>query len=263
MNNEVQVQAVIQARMGSTRLPGKVLLDLAGRSILEHVIRRARSASRVERVVVATSNRPEDEAVAEWCEKSRVPCVCGDADDVLSRFLAALTVWPARHIVRLTADCPLHDPGVIDALIDLHLRGGYDYSSNLHPPMFPHGLDAEVVTREVLETAGRESRIPSHREHVTLFIREHPERFRFGNLTFGRDVSRYRLTIDRPEDLRFLRAFMSRVADKDQILGIYELVRLLEKFPELVEINGSLDRYEWKQKIRESESRDVTLGKTN
>ncbi len=263
MNTEVNVQVIIQARMGSTRLPGKVLLDLAGRSILEQVWRRATAVSRVERVVVATSDQPEDDAIADWCTKNRVLCVRGDAADVLARFLTALTVWPARHVVRLTADCPLHDPGVIDALIDLHLRSGCDYSSNLHPPMFPHGLDAEIVTREALETAGRESRISSHREHVTLFIREHPERFRFGNLTFGRDVSAYRLTIDRPEDYRFLQAFMSRVADKDQLLSIYELVRLLEKYPELVEINGSLDRYEWKNKIRESESRDVKLGAPN
>ncbi|HNV71367.1 MAG TPA: spore coat protein, partial [Candidatus Ozemobacteraceae bacterium] len=184
-------------------------------------------------------------------------------EDVLARFLDTVKLWPTRHVVRLTADCPFHDPGVLDALVDLHLRGDYDYSSNLHPPTYPHGLDAEVVRREVLEMADRESTAPSHREHVTLFLREHADRFRCGNLTFGNDVSAYRLTLDRPEDYRFLQAFMTRVADLDSIPSIYEIVRLLELFPELVTINGSLERYEWKKTIREREARDVNIGRTS
>lgn len=261
MMPEVGVQVIIQARMGSTRLPGKVLLDLGGRPIIGQVVRRAKVISRVERVVVATSESPADDAIAQWCQKEQIPCCRGSAEDVLSRFLTTLQEWPARQIMRLTADCPLHDPGMLDALIDLHLQGRFDYSSNLHPPTFPHGLDAEMVTRQALEMAGQESTATSHREHVTLFIREHASRFRFGNLQFGRDVSRYRLTIDRPEDYRFLQAFMSRVADPDSIPGLYEILRLLERFPELTEINGDLKRYEWKEKIQETEGRKVKLGR--
>ncbi|HOY68763.1 MAG TPA: glycosyltransferase family protein [Candidatus Ozemobacteraceae bacterium] len=255
----VETEAIIQARLGSTRLPGKVLLDLRGMPILGHVVRRARAASRIGRVVVATTTDSADEAIADWCDRAQIPVFRGSPGDVLDRYARCAEVWPCRRIVRITADCPLIDPGVIDEVVALHQTGEYDYVSNLHPPTFPHGLDVEAVSAELLARVWREASLPSHREHVTLFIRENRDRFRFGNVSFGRDASRYRVTVDRPEDYAFMKAFLGLIPEGIELPSVYEVLRLLETHPEIVAINGGQDRYEGARRSAAAEGRPLNL----
>lgn len=259
-NQRVETQAVIQARLGSTRLPGKVLLDLQGIPILGHVVRRTRAASRIARVIVATTTLSQDDPVADWCKSAGVACFRGSAADVLDRYAACLEVWPCRRLVRITADCPLIDPGVVDEVIALHETGEFDYVSNLHPPTFPHGLDAEVVSAKILKRVSEEATLPSHREHVTLFIRENLDLFRFGNVTFGRDASGFRVTIDRPEDYEFLKSLMALIPTETELPSLYEILRLLESHPEIVSINSGHDRYEGARISAKAEKRNLSLG---
>ncbi|HOT27360.1 MAG TPA: glycosyltransferase family protein [Candidatus Ozemobacteraceae bacterium] len=259
-NDRVETQAVIQARMGSSRLPGKILLDLQGMTVLGHVVRRTRAVSRIARVVVATTTQPEDDAVESWCKTAGVPCFRGSAMDVLERFAKCVTVWPCRRVVRITADCPLIDPGVVDDVIAMHETGAFDYVSNLHPPTFPHGLDVEALSTQLLKRVAEEATLPSHREHVTLFIRENRDHFKFGNVTFGRDASRFRVTLDRPEDYEFLKALLALIPPATELPSLYEMLRLLEAHPEIVAINGGQDRYEGVRKAVKAEKRTLTLG---
>ena len=259
-NDRVETQAVIQARMGSSRLPGKILLDLVGTTILGHVVRRARAASRIARVVVATTTQPEDDAVESWCRSAGVPCFRGSAMDVLERYATCVSAWPCRRVVRITADCPLIDPGGVDEVIAMHETGVFDYVSNLHPPTYPHGLDVEVLSTQLLKRVAEEATLPSHREHVTLFIRENRDHFKFGNVAFGRDASRFRVTLDRPEDYEFLKALLALIPPAIELPSLYEILRLLDVHPEIVAINGGMDRYEGVRKAVKAEKRNLLLG---
>ena len=209
------VIAVVQARMGSSRLPGKVLADLGGRPVLELMLARLRRAH-VDHLVVATSDGTGDDPVAALVEHLGLPVVRGPEADVLGRFLLALDRFPADDIVRLTADCPLIDPVVVDSAVGLHRRTGADYTSNSLERTFPDGLDVEVVRADALRQAGAEAVDPAEREHVTPFLHHHPERFTLASLETGEQLAHERWTLDTPEDLDRLRTI---VADLDDPVG--------------------------------------------
>ncbi|HMQ24518.1 MAG TPA: glycosyltransferase family protein, partial [Acidimicrobiales bacterium] len=204
--------AVVQARMGSTRLPGKVLADLGGRPVLQLMLERLTRAH-VDRLVVATSNRPGDDPVADLAEALGVPVVRGSEADVLGRFLLALDRFPADDVVRLTADCPLIDPLVVDAAIGLHRRTGADYTSNTLERTFPDGLDVEVVRTEALRVAAAEAERADEREHVTPFVYHRPERFVLASLETGEQLGHERWTLDTADDLDRLRAVVAGLDD--------------------------------------------------
>jgi spore coat polysaccharide biosynthesis protein SpsF len=198
------VLAILQARMSSTRLPGKVLRPLLGAPMIGRQIERLRRSERLTRIVVATSTRSDDEPLTAYCHEIGVDCFRGDLDDVLGRFLGALEAYPAQTFVRLTADCPLTDPELIDQAIAAHIAAGADYTNVQQHWTYPKGLDVEVCQTEVLQMAGQEAR-GSDREHVTRFIYAHPERFSLHFL--NRDPPlRYRWTVDTPEDFAFVSA---------------------------------------------------------
>ena len=227
----MSVVAVIQARLGSTRLPGKVLADLAGAPLLQRVIERVRRARRVDQVVVATTVRPEDAAVAALAEALGMRCTRGSETDVLARYLDAARQWPAERIVRITADCPLLDPAVVDDVIAASDDPAYDYVANINPPTFPDGLDVEVVRHDALVRAGAEATLRSEREHVTLHIRHHPERYRIRNVIQAPDRSSLRWTVDDPADLAFARAVYAALGTGEW--GQREVVDLLARTPGL------------------------------
>lgn len=199
--------AILQARMSSSRLPGKVLAPVLGAPMIARQLERLRRAQRLDRIVVATSVDPSDDPLAAWCEGQGQPVFRGSLDDVLDRFHGALARTPeARTVVRLTADCPLADPVVIDAVIAHHLATRADYTSNTPAVRtYPHGLDAEVMRREVLEAAWAEGRDPYEREHVTPFIYRRPERFRIESISRAPSLAHLRWTVDVPSDLEFVR----------------------------------------------------------
>ncbi len=203
---------VVQARMGSSRLPGKVLADLGGRPVLQLMLERLRPAH-VDRVVVATSARAIDDPVATLATTLGVDVVRGPETDVLARFALVLDRFPADDVVRLTADCPLTDPALVDAALDLHRATGADYTSNSLERTFPDGLDVEVVRTAALRAAVAEATEPEQREHVTPFVYRHPERFRLASLETTEWLGHERWTLDTPDDLARLRAIVDALAD--------------------------------------------------
>jgi spore coat polysaccharide biosynthesis protein SpsF len=228
--------AIVQARMGSTRLPGKVLQDIAGRTMLARVVERASRCRSVDAVVVATTTGAEDDAIVETCRSLGVAVVRGSREDVLDRYYRAAKGRDADPIVRLTSDCPLLDPEVMEEVIALFRKEKPDYASNVTVRTFPQGLDVEVVSLAALTTAWREATEPFERVHVTPFLYRHPERFRLANLTAGGDYSAHRWTVDEPRDLEFVRAIYVRLG-ADGRFGWRSILDLLWREPELLEIN--------------------------
>lgn len=196
----VEICAFLQARVSSTRLPGKVLKPLLGEPMLLRQIERLGHSARIDKLVVVTSTDPSDDDLASECIARGVPVFRGSLNDVLGRFLMALEEHPATHIVRLTGDCPLADWRVVDQVIDAHLSSGADYTTNCIEPTFPDGLDVEVVKADVLREVGRKAQLGSEREHVTYYINSHPGEFLRHNVRRESDLSALRWTVDTPAD---------------------------------------------------------------
>jgi len=215
------ILAILQARMSSTRLPGKVMADVLGMPMIGRQIERLRRCRRLDALAVATSDQADDDPLARYCATLGLPVYRGSLADVLDRFRhAALAFGPADTVVRLTADCPLADWTVIDAVVEASASGGFDYVNNTTPERtFPHGLDAEAMTAEALDAAWREASDPYEREHVTPFIYRHPERFRLGSVTSPDPAPQLRWTVDTPEDLAFVRYVYGELYDKDPAFG--------------------------------------------
>ncbi|HVR30114.1 MAG TPA: glycosyltransferase family protein [Thermoanaerobaculia bacterium] len=211
------VVAIVQARMGSSRLPGKVLADLEGEPMLARVVARCTRATTVDRVVVATTTAAADRAIEEWCRTASVACTRGAEADVLDRYHQAATVAGATVIVRITADCPLIDPELIDRVVVARsTTPEADYASNtLAPRTFPRGLDVEAFTRTALESAWLEERVPGRREHVTPAIWHRPKRYRLRRVALERDLSAHRWTVDTSEDLELVRALYRHFGGED------------------------------------------------
>lgn len=228
--------AIIQARMGSTRLPGKVLMDIAGQTMLQRVIERAARTDGVAEVVVATSTAQADEAIVSTCQTIGTRCVRGSEDDVLSRYRLAAEEASAEAIVRVTSDCPLLDPGVSGMVVRRFVEERPDYASNTEERTWPRGLDTEIFTWEALEMADREADQRYQREHVTPFIKEHTDRFRILPVTGSEDHSEHRWTVDTPEDLHFVRAVYDELGG-DGLFSWKDVLALVQRQPELREIN--------------------------
>jgi spore coat polysaccharide biosynthesis protein SpsF (cytidylyltransferase family) len=193
--------AIVQARMGSTRLPGKVLLPILGEPMIAWVMRRTSRARSLDGVVLATTSLPEDDALARWAEEAGWPVTRGSPSDLLDRYLQAAREHDAGTVVRITSDCPLIDPAVVDDVGDAFRAGAVDYASNtLEPRTYPRGLDVEVVARMALERADREDSNPAWREHATPYLYRHPELFRLLRVPFERDESEERWSVDTAED---------------------------------------------------------------
>ena len=233
------ILAILQARMSSRRLPGKVMRPLLGKAMLGRQIDRLRRATRIDRLVVATSTQADDDAIAAFCVAEGVACFQGPLDDVLTRFHgAAAAHGPAEAIVRLTADCPLADWRVIDRCVGLHLETGADYTSNAVIRSFPVGLDVEVMTSAALDSAFREARDADEREHVTLFVNRRPTRFRLAHLVQERPLGALRWCVDTPADFAFVEAVYARLFPARPDFGQPEILDLLERMPDLAAINA-------------------------
>ena len=201
------ILGVIQARMSSSRLPGKVLAEVAGAPMLGRQVERLRRSRRMDELVVATSDQASDDPVADYAARLDLTVVRGDLDDVLGRFGLALEAFPeAATVVRMTADCPLTDWRVLDAVIDHRAATRADYASNTpEVRTYPHGLDIEVMTAAALRTAVREASDPYEREHVTPFLYRNPRRFRIESISQTPSLAHLRWTVDHPADLDFVR----------------------------------------------------------
>jgi len=247
----VRVVAVIQARTGSTRLPGKVLLPAKGRPLLEMMLERVAAARSVDEVVVATTRAATDDSIRSLCGRLEVRCVSGDPDDLIKRHLQAARATAADAVIKIPSDCPLIDPAVIDAVVGFYRTAypRYTYVSNLHPPSWPDGNDVEVMRVDVLEEADREATRPFQREHTTPFIWDQPNRYSLANVVRadGRDLSaRYRLTLDYPEDYQLIAAVFGALhrTDRPPFSGA-DIIDYLDAHPEIAELNASHNGYSW------------------
>lgn len=245
-----QILTVVQARMGSSRLPGKVLLPLAGAPLLVRMVERVQRARLAGTVVVATTTEPADDAVADCCAAYGLTCFRGDALDLLDRHYQAARHYGAEVVVKIPSDCPLIDPAVIDEVLGFYLRNAdrYDFVSNLHPATFPDGNDVEVMPIAALETAWREARRPLEREHTTPFFWENPGRFRLGNVAWamGQDYSMsHRWTIDYPEDYAFINAVYDALYPTNPGFGLADILHLLAVRPAIARLNAHLAGVNW------------------
>lgn len=234
----------MQARMGSTRLPGKILKTIQGKTILEHDIDRCLRVKNAAGVIIATTIEPRDDAIIAVCRKyprERVKCHRGSVEDVLDRYHGAAKKFGAQVVVRITSDCPLLDPGLVESMIDRFLshsnENRIDYLCNNMPPGFPHGLDIEVFSFDALERAASEARDQPEREHVTPFIRNHPGLFRIENFPSETDRSKLRWTLDYPEDLEFISAVYRELYPVNPNFETRDILELLNKHPEIQALN--------------------------
>ena len=233
----MKVVAIIQARTGSTRLPGKVLEDLAGEPMLMRVVNRVRRASKLGEVVVATTTNADDDHIVELCQERGWPVFRGSEEDVLDRYYQAAVAHNAEAIVRITSDCPLIEPEIVDRVVNEFLSHypEVEYVSNNLQRTFPLGLDVEVMSFDALEKAWQEDCNPVLREHVTPYLRRHPEKFRTLNVANDIDYSYMRWTVDTIEDLTFIRKIYNHF--QSDTFTWREVLRLLEMHPEWLEIN--------------------------
>lgn len=231
--------ALVQARMASTRLPGKVLKDIAGLPMLLRVVQRVSQASTVDQVVVATTVEAEDDLVAELCKEHGVECYRGDALDVLDRFIGAARAYQADVIVRITADCPLIDPELIDRTVQAMHQAGVRFAANRLPwdRSFPIGLDVEVCTRQALEEAASHALAADQREHVMPYLYQDRFADQVALIRHDEDLSRLRWTVDEPADLELVRRIYSELGE-DGDFGWQEVLELVRAEPELSSINA-------------------------
>ena len=200
--------AIIQARLGSSRLPRKILLDIAGQSMLERVVSRVQQAKHIDQVVIATTTEQTDDPLVEYCQDRNWDYYRGSEQDVLSRYLETARHFSATRIVRITSDCPLIDPELIDQLVQLSISSAQelDYCCNFYPDRhYPRGLDCECISAQALERIDQLATSPDYREHVTLYAYRNPEQFTIGSLQCSSDHSEFRWTVDTPQDLQLVR----------------------------------------------------------
>ena len=222
--------------MGSTRLPGKVLKDIAGRPMLSYQMERLRRVKRAERIVVATTDQPADDAVERFCQKEKIACVRGSEHDVLARYHLAIERFPADVVVRITADCPLIDPAIVDEAIAAYEP---DYVSNMLETTYPYGMAVEVFSAQALREAYREAKDPAEREHVTPFIYRHPERYRLRSLTMAPNLSHHRWTVDTPEDFELVSRLLKTLKPH---FTLQDVLAVLDEHPDWCAINAHVEQ---------------------
>ena len=257
------IYAIIQARMGSTRLPGKVMMDLCGFPVIEHVVNRLNQSRLIDKIIIATSVDSNNQPIIDFCKKNDVSYFVGNEEDVLDRYYKTALDNNAEDediIIRITSDCPLIDACVVDKVIEEHISNNNDYTSNVLECSYPDGLDCEVFNFSVLKETWINSNLSSQREHVTLYIRDNPNKFKLGNVKNEVDLSDFRWTLDEKEDFIFINEVYKNLYTKDSFFTMNDVVNLLNKKPELLEINSKFMRNEG---LLKSLKEDIDLGSRN
>ncbi|WP_231741618.1 cytidylyltransferase domain-containing protein [Paucibacter sp. KCTC 42545] len=242
MNPRPSCLAIVQARLSSSRLPGKVLMPLAGMPMILFMLERVKRATLIDQIVLATSTDPSDDALAAAVREAGYAVHRGPLDDVLTRFAGAAQASDAELIVRLTGDCPLIDPALIDRVISQLCAQKLDYCTNSEPASYPDGLDVEVFTRQALLQAAEHARLPSEREHVTPWLRAQAQKLRIGSLSSVIPLAQLRWTVDHLDDLHLVRALVDALdaqagAGAALRADLFDFLRLLDARPELLRLN--------------------------
>jgi len=235
----MKIVIINQARMTSTRLPGKVLKEVMGKPLLEYQIERLKKVKLADELVIATTVNPADQPIIDLCRKLNIAYYRGSEEDVLSRYYEAAKKYRADAVVRVTSDCPLIDPAVVDLIIDTYIKncGKYDYISNTIERTYPRGIDTEIFSFAALEEAHSKAVLKPEREHVTLYIYSHPEKFKTFSVKYKKDESRHRWTVDTKEDFELVKTILERLYPYKKDFTMEDCLELIEKNPEIFNIN--------------------------
>lgn len=238
----MKIEVYIQARMGSTRLPGKVLSPVMNRPLLSYLIERLHACRECDAYRVLTGTSPQDDPIVTFCKEMNIPYFRGSDDDVLARYQQASEQYSPDAIVRVTGDCPLIDPNIVDEVIRSYREGfpKWDYVSNVLERTFPRGMDVEVFSRQTLESTANHALKPSEREHVTTYIYAHPELFKLHNVASKIKLPNYRLTVDTIEDFRIVRHILEALYPQNPLFSLKEIITFLNAHPEIPKINAHI-----------------------
>ncbi|THD17774.1 acylneuraminate cytidylyltransferase [Anoxybacillus ayderensis] len=240
----MKVAAIIQARMGSTRLPGKVLKKVLDKTLLEYQIERVKRAKTIDEIIIATTTKESDDPIVQLCQQLSIPYYRGSEEDVLSRYYEAATTFGVDVIVRLTSDCPIIDPNVIDKVVEQYLdnRDRYDYVSNTLTRTYPRGMDTEVVSYEVLKRAHEEAKGSVYREHVTAYMYHHPDQFRLCNVSNEEDESKHRWTVDTEEDFELIKKIIGELYIENAHFTMDDVLKVIDENPTWFHINSHIEQ---------------------
>jgi spore coat polysaccharide biosynthesis protein SpsF (cytidylyltransferase family) len=241
-----RIVAIIQARIGATRLPEKILKDVSGKPMLWHVIKRLKFSQMIDDIVLAIPTSDQNDSLEDFAKELKLHCFRGSETDVLSRYYGAAVKYGGDVIVRVTADCPLIDPRVTDWVIDAHLNSGADYTTNDVEYGFPRGLDTEALNFDTLARAYGDAKLDYEREHVTTYIYQHPDLFKLNFVEAKGKLRRpdLRLTVDTEEDLEFIREIFKQLYRDDQTFYTEDVIEFLDQHPELIAINAHVRQKE-------------------
>ena len=239
----MHIEAFIQARMGSTRLPGKVLKTVLGKPLLEYLVERIAQTKEIDDFVILTSHEKSDDPIVSFCHKHNIAAYRGSEDDVLDRYYQAALLRKPDGIVRITADCPLIDPDVIDQVVQIFRQDPHvDYISNAFERTFPRGLDVEVFSFHALQQAAQQAIRPEEREHVTVYMYRHPEIFKLKNVAHKPSMGNYRWTVDTPEDFALIRLILENLYPSNPHFRMKDILRLLAQHPTWSELNAHIEQ---------------------
>ncbi|MEH7106772.1 glycosyltransferase family protein [Bacillus sp. JJ1764] len=238
----MKIGAIIQARMGSTRLPGKVLKTVLNKPLLEYQIERVKRAHLLDEIIVATTTSGKDQPIVDLCGGLSIPVFRGSEEDVLSRYLHAANEYSIDVIVRLTSDCPLIDPDIINRTIDLFLKGDFDYTANIVKRTYPRGLDVEVFSKETLTKMNKLAGSKWYREHVTTYIYDHLADFKIGSLEGDEDWGLLRWTVDTQEDFCLIENLLTALYPVNPAFLMNDVLQLLKIHPEWLSINSLIQQ---------------------
>jgi spore coat polysaccharide biosynthesis protein SpsF len=231
-----KIDCIIQARMGSTRLPGKVMMKVdETNTILSHVINQLKNSKKIDRLIIATTDLQEDDIIVNHAKILKIDLFRGNAVDVLDRYYQCAKKFSSKIIVRITADNPLIDPNIVDDIINQFLKNSLDYITNANPRTYPYGTEVEVFSFEALEKASNNAKKPSEREHVTPYFHNNKEEFKISNIKFTENLSHLRWTVDRENDLKFVKKIISEI--KSRPILMQDIIKLISKKPKILDIN--------------------------
>ncbi len=240
----MRVEIFVQARMGSTRLPGKILQPVLGRPLLKYMVDRLREVQNADGIAILTTTESSDDIVEKFCQEEKIFCFRGSENDVLERYYQAALQRGPDAIVRVTADCPLIDPEIIDLVIDAFKKEfpAFDYISNSLERTYPRGLDVEIFSIKALKQAYQQAKKPEEREHVTVYLYRHPELFKLKNIAHHPSLSQYRWTVDTPEDFNLIRLILEHLYPNTPAFRLQDVLNLLKSYPEWNLINAHIEQ---------------------
>ncbi|MBS4028926.1 MAG: glycosyltransferase family protein [Ignavibacteriales bacterium] len=249
-----KVTCIVQARMDSQRLPGKVLLPLGKKTVIEHVFYQLGFSKTISQCILATTQESSDDVLFSWARTNGIPVFRGKENDVLDRYYQAAKMFNATAIVRITADCPFIDPTILDEVVVEFHSGKYDYATNSMPPTFPNGIDVEVFSFLALERAWSNAMLSSEREHVTPYIRNHPELFQIANVASQKNLEHFRWTLDNQEDYQLLSIIAERLPEDLKYISMQDILKVFEVDNSLVNINKHIQRNEgYRKSLRDDQ----------